>query len=40
VCLLGDSGGVILVIGQPAPQDLFPRLEQLIGLLVDASGGF
>ena len=33
-------GGMIFVTGQPAPQDLFPRLEQLIGLMVDASGRF
>ena len=33
-------GGMIFVTGQPAPQDLFPRLEQLIGLMVDVSGRF
>jgi hypothetical protein len=33
------TGGMIFVTGQPAPQDLFPRLEQSIGLMVDASTG-
>jgi len=34
------TGGMIFVTGQPAPQDLFPRLEQAIGLMVDASRGW
>lgn len=33
------TGGMIFVTGQPAPQDLFPRLEQAIGIMVDAARG-
>lgn len=31
------TGGMIFVTGQPAPQDLFPRLEHAIGVMVDAA---
>lgn len=35
-----ETGGMIFVTGQPAPQALFPRLEQAIGLMVDAAREF
>ncbi len=31
------TGGMIFVTGQPAPQALFPRLERIIGQMVEAA---
>lgn len=33
------TGGMIFVTGQPAPQDLFPRLERIIGQMIEAARG-
>jgi len=33
------TGGMLFTTGQPAPQDLFPRLERIITLMVDAARG-